>query len=214
MAALAFVESLVDGGRVRVGAASAPPARLAEAVRELDRLARPHLAFEPPTLAPPVGEWALLMLYRACQSLVYREIEADAVRAALAVPCPGGPSPGVCYSADVALQFLPELIGLARGIAQDDPLVQGLQGVAATWPLSSVGVRGRSAELDVSPFIDHASLRTLYADRVIERNDVSRLNHPAAREAVRAALGGFPGLAPQIAAALAEREKQEKPPCP
>lgn len=208
--ALDFVTALLESGRVRVPASPDVLGGLAQAVQELDHLARPELAFDAPALVPAAGEWALLLLYRGCQALVHREIEAGAVRAALSRPCPAPPSPGACYSADLALRFLPDLLRLARGIAEDDPLVEGLRTVARAWPLSSVGA-GQLGELDVTPFIDHPSLRRLYADRVIERADLSRPDHPAVREAVRAALGAFPQLAPRVAAALAQEEPQTCP---
>jgi hypothetical protein len=87
MSALAVVLNLLETGRVRVPAAPQPPDGLDQAVRELDRIARPTLALDPPVLMPAVAEWALLLLFRACQSLVYREIEADAVTDALSRPC-------------------------------------------------------------------------------------------------------------------------------
>jgi hypothetical protein len=62
-------------------------------------------------------------------------------------------------------------------------------------PLTEVG--------DVSPFIEHPSLRRLYADRIIERGDLTRLNDVSAAEAVREALGGYPEIASRpLAAAL------------
>jgi hypothetical protein len=97
------------------------------------------------------------------------------------------------------------LIKLARGISEEDPLVTGMLALARTFPLSSVGVSGID-NVNIDAFIAHPSLRRLYADRIIERDDVSRLSHPAAREAVREALGAFPELAPKLAAAL-ESEK-------
>jgi hypothetical protein len=209
MSALAFVSNLLDSGRVRVPSARQAPERLDEAVRELDRLARAELAFDAPPLAPAAGEWALLLLYRACQALVYREIEPDAVKDALSRPCPVAASPEVCYSVDLAFRFMPELTGLARGIAENDPLVAGLLALAKAWPLSSVGVKG-VGDVTLQPFIRHPALKRLYADRVIEKADVSRLCDPAAREAVREALGAFPHLAPAIAVAL-EEEKQTCP---
>jgi hypothetical protein len=209
MSALVFVSNLLDSGRVRVPSTRQPPERLNEAVRELDRVGRGEMAFEAPPLAPAAGEWALLLLYRACQSLVYREIDPDAVQDALSRPCPLAPSPQVVYSADLAFRFLPELTGLARGIAENDPLVTGLLALAKAWPLSSVGVKG-VGDVNVQPFIRHPGLRRMYADRVIEKADVSRLCDPEAREAVREALGAFPHLAPAIARAL-EEEKQTCP---
>jgi hypothetical protein len=209
MSALTFVSNLLDSGRVRVPSTRQPPERLDEAVRELDRLARAEMPFDAPALAPAAGEWALLLLYRGCQALVHREIDPDGVKDALSRPCPLAPSPEVVYSADVAFRFLPELTGLARGIAENDPLVAGLLALAKAWPLSSVGVKG-VGDVNVQPFIRHPALRRLYADRVIEKADVSRLCDPAIREAVREALGAFPHLAPAIARAL-EEEKQTSP---
>jgi hypothetical protein len=214
MSAVAFVSQLIETGRVRVGASPAAPGDLRDAARELDAALRPGMAFDPPKLLADVAEWGLLILYRGCQALVHREVEPAAVLAALATPYPmTKPSPAACYAADVALRFLPELIGLARGVAEDDPLVEGLLAVATAWPLSSVGVRGLPDALDVTPFIAHPSLRRLYADRIIERADVSRLRDPDAREAVREVLGAYPELAPpRIVAALAPTE--EKQTCP
>ena len=220
MLATDFVQDMLSSGRLRVPRDPGPPRDLGGAVRELDRLARPDLPFDPPPLAGSVGEWALLTVYRACQALVHRDIEPDAVRAALAVPCPVPPSPAVCYSADLALRVLPDLIGLARGVARDDPLVAALETLARAWPLSSVGVGGLGP-VDVRAFVDDPCLRRLYADRIIERADASRVDHPAVRDAVRAALGAFPELAPRLAAAVAPAgpddptpAQEEEPACP
>src|SRR4051812_23326349 len=48
MSALAFVQSLLDTGRVRVPPDRELPADLDAAVAELDRAVRPELAFDPP----------------------------------------------------------------------------------------------------------------------------------------------------------------------
>jgi len=67
--------------------------------------------------------------------------------------------------------------------------------IARAWPLSSVGVAGVS-DVDVDPFIDHPSLRRLYADRIVERRDASRLGDPRVRAAVREAIGAHDELVP------------------
>ena len=217
MRATDLVQDMLGSGRLQVPRDPAPPQDLAGAVRELDRLARPDLPFEPPLLVPAVGEWALLVVYRACQALVHRYVEPDAVRSALAVPCPVPPSPAACYSADLAFRVLPDLIGLARGVARDDPLVEGLEALARAWPLSSVGVSGLG-DIDVQAFIGDPCLRRLYADRIIERADASRSDHPLVRDAVREALGAFPALAPRLAAAVSSSAEPtlapEEPACP
>ena len=201
MLATDFVQDMLGSGRLRVPRDPGPPRDLGRAVRELDRLTRPDLPLDPPPLVPAAGEWALLTVFGACQALVHRDIGPDAVRAALAVPCPVPPSPAACYSADLALRVLPDLIGLARGVARDDPLVGALEALARAWPLSSVGVTGLG-DVDVRAFIDDPCLCRLYADRVIDRADLSRTDHPLVREAVRAALGAFPELAPRLAGAV------------
>jgi hypothetical protein len=198
---------------IRDGNAAAVPPRAPIDKRELaagdvietfDFVARTELAYDAPRLVPEVARWAAERLYRACQFLVYREVEADEVREGCAVPCPAvaAVSPDVCYSADLILRYLPDVFALARGIAREDPLIDGLRSLARAWPLSSVGMP-EVREVDVSAFIDHPGLRRLYADRIIERNDRSRLGDAAVATAVREAIGAHPELAPSIWAALA-----------
>lgn len=182
-------------------ATDAPLTDLDDAARELDEVSRPEMAFDPPALSVPVAAWGISILHVACRALVFRDMDARAVRGALSRPCPQPTSPQACYSADLALRYLPDVIALARGIAPDDPLVGGLMDLARQWPLSSVGVTN-IGDVDVAPFIDHPSLRQLYVDRIIERADVGRVSHPLVGESVRASLGGFPRLAPKVAEAL------------
>src|SRR5687767_2768563 len=110
MSVVSFVNLLLDTGRARVPAPSNVPPDLGNGVAELDQATRAGLAFEAPAVLGEVAEWGLLLLYCGCQALVYREVDADSVRAALSKPCPAPPSPAACYSADLGLQFLPELI--------------------------------------------------------------------------------------------------------
>lgn len=201
VSALSFVSSLLERGVARVAAPTeAPPADWRAAVAELDQVARPELAFDPPPLVEPAAEWGLSVLYRSCQFLTYREVDAETVCRTLSDPCPRPPGPAVCYSVDLALRFLPDVLSLARGIAADDPLVSSLMRLAWAWPLSSVGVKGVS-NVDIRSFVDDRSLRQMYVDRIIERSDVSRLDGPHIRESVRAALGNFPELAPTVSIA-------------
>lgn len=177
---------------------SEEPADLSDAARELDRAARPGMAFDPPLLVESAAAWSVRLLYRSCQFLAYREVDEETVRRTLSEPCPEQPSPAVCYSVDLAMRYIPELLTLSRGIAPGDPLVDALVSLAKRWPLSSVGSTDLG-ELDPAPFIDHPSLRQLYVDRVLERRDLSRLRHPMVRQAAAAAIGGFPELATFLA---------------
>jgi len=206
MSAVDFVNQLHETGHLTVPLDSAPLDDLTPAVHALDSAARLELAFNAPQLDLDAASWALTQLYRACQFLSYRHIEAAAIDSVLALPCPKGTSPEVCYSVDLAFRFLPDLIALAAGIAQEDPLVVNLQRIAGDWPLSSVGVEAVDV-VDISSFIDDPSLAALYVDRIIERKDVGRLTDPRVKEQVEAALGAYPDLSPALATALAAESK-------
>ena len=141
MSALDFVQSLADTGRVIVPPLLDSPADLEPAVRMLDDLARLDLAFEAPPLVLAAGQWALTLLHRGCQSLVYREIAGDAVRDGLSQPCPEKASPAVHYSVDLSFRFVPDLLKLSCGVAREDPLVEGLIAREDHSRLDHAGVR-------------------------------------------------------------------------
>ncbi len=207
-----WLAALVDSGHVHVPLPAAVLPDELRAVRQMivqmEQVWRLDMPLEPPDLDLDAATWAAGMLYRACQFFVFREIGEDAVRKTLEEKCPslkGGTtaSPEIVYSVDLLFRFLPDLIALARGIAQNDPLVVGLMDLARDWPMSSVGVRGL-LELDIEGIVEHPALRRMYADRIIERADVSRLSNDDAVEAVREALGDHPGLAPALVSALSQ----------
>ena len=96
---------------------------------------------------------------------------------------------------DLFFRHLPDLLAWAQRVAANDPLVAALRRLAEEWPLSSVGI-ANIAPGSIDPFIAHAGLRRLYADRIIARRDSSRLADARTAEAVRSALGAHPELAP------------------
>jgi hypothetical protein len=121
----------------------------------------------------------------------------------LAAACPPGDPQSVHYSVDLTFRYLPDLYKLARSASQQDVLLTHLARWAVDWPLSSVGMAGvEPVELD--DWVNDPCLLGLYVDRVIARNDVSRLGDRRVREAVEQALGLFPDLAPKIARAIAD----------
>jgi hypothetical protein len=197
----AFILAIGEGGPITVDPPGTDgphdPRGLASAIEQLDVHARLDLPGTAPDLAPDVTSWAATMLHRACQFQVYRDVDADEVRRGLALPCPAKPSPSVCYSGDLVLRHLHEIWSLARGIAQEDPLVEALVELARAWPLSSVGIPNLG-KVNVSAFIHHPALRRLYADRIIARQDSSRLDNPEAADAVREAIGAFQEIAPSF----------------
>lgn len=211
-----FVDQLWLTGKVRVSAEALDPIR--DVVREEAWLRlvlhagddEIHLPGTPPRPARPAGEWALVLLYRACGLLVQRASSDEVVQQQLAVPCPEAASPEVCYAVDLSFRYLADLLRLVEATSKSDVLATELRRLAREWPLSSPGIvfPPPAPELaDVAPWIQHDCLRRLYVDRVLSRGDVSRLA-PAdvAREAVRA-IGHYPELCPKVAAALAPEKE-------
>lgn len=202
-----FWRSLVEDGRVGIFSADPPTADdlpgLHRFLAEYDADRRLHLAHSAPPLDPAAAEWACTILFRACQFLVIRDIEADVVSGELAKPCPGGISAPVLYSVDLALSHLGVVLKLADRIAADDPLTTGLRNLARAWPLSSVGIPDVGA-IDVQGILSDKCLTALYVDRIIAHVDQSRLDDPLVARRVAAALGGYPELAPTISHHLAK----------
>ncbi len=209
---MSFLRQLTETGRVRVSAIPAP-AEDADAlnllIRHWDRAARAELAGDGPALSLPVAVWALRLLESGARFLVHRAYDEAAIAAALTLPCPVGQDPLTCWSADLLLRHLPDLVRLARGLAADDPLVSHLSQLARRWPLSSVGMEWTSDhEPDVRSFAGDPALLQLYVDRIISRGDKARLGSPVVRAAVRRSLGDHAGgLAPDIAKALASHQE-------
>ena len=201
----AFSRALVEDGRLRID--SPDPSQVLDWTETDVILAEWNQAnrLEFPGDAPPfdsiVARWAFESLYRACQFTIYRDADAKTIASALTTACPDAPTAAQHYTVELAFRFLPELYRLVRSKAEGDPLVETLRDWAERWPLSSVGMPGVNPT-DVSAVSDHVGLLQLYVDRIVARRDVSRVEDPRVRAAVRSALGYFDELAPQLAAAI------------
>jgi hypothetical protein len=165
-----------------------------------------------PVIRVGAMHWAALTLYRASQFLVHREVDAKTIHEALSVPCPLPADPSVCFSVDLYFRYLPDLIALSRGIAEQDPLVERLVALAQQWPLSSVGVRGLKPpeSSDLNPFLSHPQLAQLYIDRIIETADVSRLNDPRAQSLLAQTVGLHTTLAGSLPLLTVSQESTPK----
>jgi hypothetical protein len=202
-----FLISLGEHGRVRV----TPPqpfeaADLAAATKlleEWDQRVRLELSHAAPSLHSEAALWGAQRLYRACQLLVFRSPDSQSHDRRQDSDLLKPRSPSIDYSVDLALQHLPDLMRISRAAAPNEALQAELESLSQAWPLSSVGSGIRGA-IDVSSFIENDALRALYVDRVIARRDFSRLDDPRVRDAVRAAIGLFSSLAPDLAAAMAD----------
>lgn len=207
-----IVPGLLEEGRVRISTPDAPTDdernSAGEAVRAFERRYRLDLPGAPPELSLPAALWAVEAFYCACQCLSFREIGAEDVQQMLQ-PYSGKRDAAAHYSVDLTFRVLPDLIHRARAASRDDPLVAELISLATAWPLSSVGVDGVVVD-DLEAIFGNACLRRLYLDRVIAREDMSRLSDRRARDGIRETVGLHEELAPRVVAAVKELEQQDE----
>jgi hypothetical protein len=152
--------------------------------------------------------WAARIVFNASQLLLSREKGAqDMVE--LLPPFSGAMTPAAILSADLCLRCLPDIIGKAKEINPDDPLIGLLEHLLGDWHYSGVGYfrlpedggESGSAEagsagaggmgdlFDWSPILADDCLRLLYIDRVIERRVKALANLPELRPGILAAMG-------------------------
>lgn len=194
-----FLRQMFEGGVITLPAAASEEdgAVAADVLKEAEAHHRLSLPGEPPLWDPAVGGWAARILLDACRALVHREVEASEVTRLLTEAPPGPWTPSTHYSVDVLFRALPDVLRLARGISHDDPLTLLLLDLARSWPLSSVGVP-QLGRLDVSGFIEDRSLRRTYAQRIVQHNDIDRLEDERVRREVQDLLGAYPSLSPAV----------------
>lgn len=212
MSLTAFLNDLFEHGRVATTAAELTLEDQQSALRVLREFEHHDRANWPtglPEFSEQVGLWAAIVLYRACHFVVERDADPGVLKRALQAACPLSSTTTACYSADLTLRFLTDVIRLARAAAEADPLVEMLVTFAARWPLSSVGVRGLG-RVDEALITQDTCLLKAYVDRIIRKSDVARLSDRQVRHMVQASLGLYPDLAPAISAEI-ERLATEEP---
>ena len=201
----AFLQALFETGHVSapLTLSTGEKDEITPQLLEFDRAARLNLAGTAPELNLAVAAWAATLLYRTCQLLILRNLDAAQVADAFLLPCPAARSPETDYSADLFLCYLPDLHEIARRLAADDPLVARIETLTAAWPLSGVGMKGIEPD-GIESFIHHPTLRRLYLDRIIERKAFLLARDPRVADWIRASYGAFPELCPELAVIVTE----------
>ena len=161
---------------------------------------REHLPYKPPDIDRASLAWAAAMLYRSAQLTVFRELgEEETDRLAAQDDAGRTMTAQVVYSVDLVFCHLPDLVRIVRAMNPDDPLLAVLISWCRQWPFSSVGVDG-VGEIDIEPILGDRCLSLMYADRILESEDTSRLTHPGIAEIIRGVIGAWPDLSPKPAA--------------
>jgi hypothetical protein len=206
-----FLNSLFEGGRLQVP----PLAEVSEnevaiakkALRETEALYRLSLPENPPALDLDAACRASITLYRACQFVVYRDIETSIIEHELGLSLSTEESASVHYSVDLVFRYLPDVRRFAASASRNDPLAASIERLAAKWPLSSVGMPGIES-LNIDPLSNNPCLMQMYVDRILERNDTSRLGDARVRSAIKRSLGMQTQLSPTISTAILNLENE------
>lgn len=174
------------------------------AVTQFERVWRCELPGDPPEFVAESAVKATQILMAVCRSVVHREIRIEQTEQTITQVClTDDDTPSLHYSVDLVLRFLPQVIERARRISESDTLLDLLKGIGRQWPLSSVGTKGCLPD-QLPTALQHPCLWRMYVDRIISTKDLARVNIPSVRDAVGAALGPFPYLAPEFSAAIQE----------
>ena len=142
-----------------------------------------------PAFHPEAAVWSAHFLYRAVQLVMLRDLGEEAVNGLL-IPFQGPVSPETILSIDISFRYLPNLLGLAKGLAPEDVLVKRLQEAAAQWSFSSVGMKVEGT-IDVEVIMGDSCLRRAYIDRIIAARDSKRCNNILVNEHIKEALGDY-----------------------
>ena len=195
-----FLTSLFEHGRVEVpGPAQTDSDTLSpkaiQILREADALRRLDLPGGLPEFSLEAAEWGATLLYRAAQFLVHRDASAEVIQKRLVNRSRTASRDRELFSADLCLQYIPDLLRLSRAASENDPLNHRLLAIMADWPLSGVGV-GLDLPEDFTLF-ENRGLRVLVIERVVARNDLAALNVCCVREAMIAETGTLTGQLPK-----------------
>ena len=210
-----FLRALFDHGGVQVAAPIEKITRqdeqaAEEALREQDAALRLEGPGQLPDLNMAVAMWAAKTCYGACQLIVFRQLDEQAIGELLPAALPPGDPPSRHWSADLTLRFLPDLLRHASVASEQDPLLRHLRSLGYQWPLSSVGIEGITPE-HIDELAASPPLLQLYVDRILARRDFLRLEHPAVREAARQAVGMHAELWPDLTKYLEPSNQQSVP---
>jgi hypothetical protein len=189
-----FIQDIIQQGKVivdgRVTAFTEEDIQLAtQRLHEYYEHLQQELTDTVPDFHAIAAVWAAGFLYRSVQLVMLRDLN-EAVVNSLLTPYDGSVSPETILSVDLSFRYLPNLMGLAKGLAPEDVLVKRLQEAAIHWPFSSVGMKVEGA-MDIDVIMQNACLRRAYVDRIIEARDIKRCNNVQINEYIQEALGDY-----------------------
>ena len=194
MQLIQFIQDIIQQGKVTVDGNVTPfsdedKQAATQRLREYYELQKQELSATVPAFDAPAAIWAAGFLYRAVQLVMLRDLGDDVVNKLL-TPYDGAVTPEAVLSVDLSFRYLPNLVGLAKGLAPEDVLVKRLHEAAVQWPFSSVGMKVEG-DLNIDVILNNACVCRSYIDRIITARDIKRCNNPQVKEYIKEALGDY-----------------------
>ena len=187
-----FIQDIFQQGKVVVDGTLSPFTE-EDIQQSIRRLHEYYQCQELTGMVPPfkagAAIWAAGFLYRSVQLVMLRDLNEEAVNGLL-TPYDDAVTPETILSVDLSFRYLPNLMGLAKGLAPEDVLVKRLQDAAIHWPFSSVGMKVEG-DMNIDVIMNNACLRRAYIDRIIEMRDKRRCNNTRVNEYIQEALGDY-----------------------
>ena len=187
-----FISDLFENGNVTIAGGlhdfdTADRAATAQLLQKQYQRSILEMPFEAPEFDEAAAFWGASFIYRTVQFILLRDLDEEKIKTHLQ-DFVGEKTPEVIYSVDLTFRYLKDLLGLAKGLSPNDPLVIRLKVMAGQWAFSSVGISSLE-NVEEGIILKNDSLRTAYIDRVIAAKDLKRTNHDTVKELVAAALG-------------------------
>ena len=220
-----FVQVLLESGNCRVPYGdfcecdSVQLAETQDIIGQLEPDYRLSLPANLPVFSARNATSAAVFLYYASQFVLKRELDEAGTSQILDSVTSDffeiADSESSIYSVDFMLRFLPDLYAIAKKKSDVDVLVNYLVKVAARWPLSSVGMGGLANDENLTDrwveVIKKSSfLSRMYIDRIVAKQDITRIEVPWVRELLIAEMGIHIGLAGQVGQLIESQIKSEK----
>jgi hypothetical protein len=199
---LTFSAQLLQDGIVEVGKGLGSfdndLGSLEKQLIDIEKRHKLELPATPPEFNTGAAIWALKVLYRIMQFMVYREFDEETVVRTLQIPFPYDVNPSSVYGVDLFFTHLQDIHTFSKGLSQNDPLVKCIEHHARNWPLSSVGMGISTEGLQTDSIVSSACLKQVYVDRILKSKDFGRLDRPELVECAKISVGELIEHYPEI----------------
>ncbi len=147
---------------------------------------------EAPKFDREAAIWGAKMIYFGAQFLAHRHEEPKDLNQYFEM-IKGELTPNSCLSADLSLRFLPFITKELEAIDFDDWLVKILKSHLQKFSYSAIG-QGFDLEInqeELTKLFQDECFKTLFIDRVIEKQDISLTEHTIIHENIAIHLGEY-----------------------